>query len=150
MWMTPVLLSVLATQGMHAHAGALRFLALGDSYTIGEGVAEHERWPAQLAARLRADGIDLGTPRIVATTGWTTDELSAAMDTQRFDPPYDLVSLSIGVNNQYRGRDTDNYRQEFVALLERAIMQRSLRRYSLNASSCSHTRRLVVYTVPVQ
>ena len=121
MWMTPLLLSVLATQATQAHPGALRFLALGDSYTIGEGVTENERWPAQLAARLRADGIDLVTPRIVATTGWTTDELSAAMDAQRFDPPYDLVSLSVGVNNQYRGRDTDNYRKEFLALLERAI-----------------------------
>ena len=119
--MPALLCGVLATQGTMAQAGELRFLALGDSYTIGEGVAEAARWPVQLATRLRADGIALSPPKILATTGWTTDELSAAMDQQRFDPPYDLVTLSIGVNNQYRGRDTENYRHEFAALLERAI-----------------------------
>ena len=115
-----VLMGVLASHGAHA-AGALRFLALGDSYTIGEGVAEGERWPAQLVARLRAEGLDLGHPRLVATTGWTTDELASAMQAQPLDPPYDLVSLGIGVNNQYRGRDAANYRSEFADLLDRAI-----------------------------
>jgi lysophospholipase L1-like esterase len=75
----------------------------------------------QLARRLRADGVDLGDPTIVATTGWTTDELSAAMDATTFAPPYELVTLLIGVNNQYRGRSLDNYREEFGALLARAI-----------------------------
>ena len=96
----------------------LQLLALGDSYTIGEGVAEAEaeRWPAQLAHAL-------GTPaaEILARTGWTTDELAAAMAQHVFHPPYDLVTLLIGVNNQYRGRDLANYREEFRALLERAI-----------------------------
>ncbi|MGH8213986.1 MAG: SGNH/GDSL hydrolase family protein, partial [Rhodanobacteraceae bacterium] len=78
-----------------------RFLALGDSYTIGEGVAEHQRWPSQLVARLRAGGIEVADPRIVARTGWTTDELASAMDASRFQPPYALVTLLIGVNNQY-------------------------------------------------
>ena len=96
--------------------GAVSFLALGDSYTIGEGVEEAERWPVQLA---RALGID--PPDILARTGWTTDELAAAMAEHTFHPPYDLVSLLIGVNNQYRGRDLANYRDEFRALLERAI-----------------------------
>ncbi|GAA0724878.1 SGNH/GDSL hydrolase family protein [Dokdonella soli] len=99
-----------------------RFLALGDSYTIGEGVAPQERWPVQLAHRLRADDIAIGEPEIIAKTGWTTDELSAAMDAAAFSPPYALVTLLIGVNNQYRGRDLDNYRAEFGALLARAIM----------------------------
>ena len=63
----------------HAQAGG-RFLALGDSYTIGEGVAPEDRWPAQLARRLRTEGIAIGDPQIIATTGWTTDELSTAMD----------------------------------------------------------------------
>ena len=94
----------------------MRFLALGDSYTIGEGVAEAERWPVQLAQAL---GID--APEIIARTGWTTDELAAAMAQYAFRPPYDLVTLLIGVNNQYRGRDIANYRDEFRALLERAI-----------------------------
>lgn len=99
-----------------------RFLALGDSYTIGEGVAESERWPVQLVARLRGEGIDVADPVIVATTGWTTDELSAAMDAATFKPPYALVSLLIGVNNQYRGRQLDEYREQFRALLQRAVV----------------------------
>jgi len=97
------------------------FLALGDSYTIGEAVREPERWPVQLAAALRAHGIALDAPRIIATTGWTTDELSAAMDDTTFAPPYALVTLMIGVNNQYRGRDLHEYREQFDTLLVRAI-----------------------------
>jgi len=94
-----------------------RYLALGDSYTIGESVAEDQRWPNQLA---RALGI--AQPQIIAKTGWTTDELSAAIDKADPHGPYDLVTLLIGVNNQYRGRDAEQYRHEFVALLNRAIM----------------------------
>jgi lysophospholipase L1-like esterase len=97
------------------------FLALGDSYTIGESVRESERWPVQLAARLREHGVAIDAPRIVAQTGWTTDELSAAMDDSTFAPPYALVTLMIGVNNQYRGRDAHEYREQFDALLLRAI-----------------------------
>lgn len=97
------------------------FLALGDSYTIGEGVAPGERWPVQLAARLRGEGVDVADPQIVATTGWTTDELLAAMDAGMFAPRYDLVTLLIGVNNQYRGRPLDEYRAQFRDLLQRAI-----------------------------
>ncbi len=102
-------------------ATAAPYLALGDSYTIGEGVTAPERWPNQLADMLRRSGVDVGEPEIVAKTGWTTDELSAAMDAHTFSPPYRLVTLLIGVNNQYRGRDLDNYRVEFRKLLERAI-----------------------------
>jgi lysophospholipase L1-like esterase len=97
------------------------YLALGDSYTIGEGVDVGGRWPDQLAEALRKAGIAIADPEIIARTGWTTDELSAAMDQHAFHPPYDLVTLLIGVNNQYRGRDLDNYRAEFRALLRRAI-----------------------------
>lgn len=104
-----------------AHAADVRFLALGDSYTIGEGVESDGRWPDQLAEALRRSGSAVAAPEIVARTGWTTDELAAAMDKHAFDPPYDLVTLLIGVNNQYRGRDLDNYRAEFRALLQRAI-----------------------------
>lgn len=100
---------------------ALRYLALGDSYTIGESVPEAERWPLQLTAALRGSGIDIADPEILATTGWTTDELSAAMDAHHFTPPYDLVSLAIGVNDQYRGRDVEKYARELDALLSRAI-----------------------------
>jgi lysophospholipase L1-like esterase len=99
----------------------LTYLALGDSYTIGEGVAEEDRWPLQLAAALRAEGMALAEPRIIATTGWTTDELSAAIDAAEPLGAFDFVSLLIGVNNQYRGRGVDDYRVEFAALLARAI-----------------------------
>ena len=99
----------------------LRYLALGDSYTIGEGVAENERWPVQLATKLRTQGIPLANPEIIAVTGWTTGELDAGIDRERPQGPYDFVSLLIGVNNQYRGRDLNEYRKQFRDLLERAI-----------------------------
>ncbi len=98
-----------------------RFLALGDSYTIGESVTPAERWPVQLAARLRADGLALAEPVIIARTGWTTDELAAGLEAAAPAGPFDLVSLLIGVNNQYRGRSLENYQAEFAALLERAV-----------------------------
>lgn len=97
------------------------FLALGDSYTIGESVAADLRWPTQLQKTLLAKGIPLGSPTILAKTGWTTDELQTAMDQFKFNPTYDLVSLLIGVNNQYRGRSADQYRKEFTSLLSQAI-----------------------------
>ncbi len=101
-----------------------KYLALGDSYTIGEAVAEDLRWPVQLVARLNRREFHFDPPEIIATTGWTTDELAAAMDAKypagtRAD--FDLVSLLIGVNNQYRGRTLDEYREQFGALLERAL-----------------------------
>jgi lysophospholipase L1-like esterase len=97
------------------------YIALGDSYTIGEGVLPRERWPVQLVRRLRAEGFEVDDPEIIATTGWTTDELWAAID--RASPRGDraLVSLLIGVNNQYRGRSANEYREEFKRLLDRAI-----------------------------
>lgn len=98
----------------------LSWLALGDSYTIGEGVAESGRWPLQLAAALRAEGIDLAEPQLIAQTGWTTDELDAAISAQAPAGHFDLVSLLIGVNNQYRGYPLEAYRSEFEALLQRA------------------------------
>ena len=99
----------------------LSYLALGDSYTIGEGVEERGRWPMQLAQGLREAGIATADPRIIATTGWTTDELAAAMDAAEPLGEWDFVSLLIGVNNQYRGRDVDDYLGEFTRLLQRAI-----------------------------
>ena len=99
----------------------LHYLALGDSYTIGEAVPAAARWPALLARQLRARGVAIEDPRIVAVTGWTTDELSAAMDAATFAPPYDLVTLLIGVNNQYRGRSAGDYRGEFRRMLHRAV-----------------------------
>jgi lysophospholipase L1-like esterase len=95
---------------------APRYLALGDSYTIGESVAPADRFPHQLAREL-----GIAEPQIIAKTGWTTDELNAAIDAANPQGPFDLVTLLIGVNNQYRGRDAEQYRGEFAALLQRAI-----------------------------
>jgi lysophospholipase L1-like esterase len=98
-----------------------RLLALGDSYTIGEGVAPADRWPARLAMRLRQAGIAVDEPEIIARTGWTTDELAEGIARAKVSGPYDLVSLLIGVNNQYRRRDLEEYRLQFASLLTRAI-----------------------------
>jgi lysophospholipase L1-like esterase len=99
-----------------------QFLALGDSYTIGEGVAEHGRWPVQLAEALRREGFAITDPRIIAKTGWTTGELAAAIDAaEPLGDDWGLVTLLIGVNNQYRGEHIDDYGREFTALLDRAI-----------------------------
>lgn len=99
----------------------VRLLALGDSYTIGESVPVSERWPVQLAAALRERGVPAAEPVIVARTGWTTGELLAAIGEQEPSGPFEIVSLLIGVNNQYRGGDLDEYRREFRILLQRAI-----------------------------
>lgn len=95
-------------------------LALGDSYTIGEGVPENERWPNQLAERLRARGKPVDVT-ILARTGWTTHELAQGLRAAQPVSGYDLVSLLIGVNNQYRGLGLDAYRAEFSGLLDHAI-----------------------------
>jgi len=100
---------------------SLTFLALGDSYTIGEAVPEDGRWPMQLARALREEGVSLSDPRIVATTGWTTDELEWGIDSAEPLGTFDLVSLLIGVNNQYRNRSAVAYGSEFHTLLQRAI-----------------------------
>ncbi|GAB5535411.1 MAG: SGNH/GDSL hydrolase family protein [Rubricoccaceae bacterium] len=100
---------------------SMRWLALGDSYTIGEGVEADDRWPHQVAARLRAEGIELATPEIIAVTGWTTDELAAGIDDASPTGPYDVVTLLIGVNDQYRERPVADYREPFRALLNQAI-----------------------------
>lgn len=97
------------------------FLALGDSYTIGEGVAAEDRWPAQLALRLRAAGCPIADPRIVARTGWTADELLDAMGTESLTGKFDLVTVLAGVNDHYRGYGTDRYRRSFEALIGSAL-----------------------------
>jgi len=99
---------------------SIRYLALGDSYTIGESVDEAERWPNQLAAQLDGQGYPIDVT-IIARTGWTTDELWQGIQARELNPPYDLVSLLIGVNNQYRGRDIKEYREQFIFLLNKSI-----------------------------
>lgn len=98
-----------------------KYLALGDSYTIGESVADDERFPAQLVKRLSAEGFDMGDPLIIAKTGWTTDELSAAIKEKNVKDTFNIVTLLIGVNNQYRGRSAEEYRGELKQLIETAL-----------------------------
>lgn len=97
------------------------YLALGDSYTIGESVLESERFPVQLVKRLQADSINIEDPQIIATTGWTTDELLAAIKEKNIKDTFNIVTLLIGVNNQYRGRDAENYRGELKQLIDIAV-----------------------------
>lgn len=99
----------------------MRYLALGDSYTIGEGVQPCERWPELLRDALVRESVPLDSPQMIARTGWTTDELAAAIAAKSPSGPFELVSLLIGVNNQYRGRTCDEYREEFRSLLDQAI-----------------------------
>jgi len=97
------------------------YLALGDSYTIGEGVPLHQGYPYQTVQHLRAAGQQFNAPEIVARTGWTTDELAHTMQTLRLLPQYDLVTLLIGVNDQYRGRSTGEFSVVFRQLLQTAL-----------------------------
>lgn len=99
----------------------LNYLALGDSYTIGERVDESQRYPVILVNKLREEGYHINDPLIIAKTGWTTDELAAGINAKNITGSFDLVSLLIGVNNQYRGRDVNNYRIAFRSLLQQAI-----------------------------
>jgi lysophospholipase L1-like esterase len=99
----------------------MRYLALGDSYTIGESVAESDRWPNQLVDRLKDKGIVWSKPTIIATTGWRTDNLSNAITIAKLKPEYDRVSLLIGVNNQFQGKPIEPYEHEFEELLKNSI-----------------------------
>ena len=98
-----------------------KFLALGDSYTIGQNVQQYERFPAQTVQLLRSQNLNISDPQYVATTGWTTTNLLSA--TKRQNPPkdFDIVTLLIGVNDQYQQRDTAGYREKFSELLNKAV-----------------------------
>lgn len=93
------------------------YLALGDSYTIGQSVPAQERWPLHLANLLSPEGIRVGEPRIIAQTGWTTANLLQQVKAQNLPGGYGLVSLMIGVNNQYQGRSLEEFRTQFKELL---------------------------------
>ncbi|MBL8993926.1 MAG: SGNH/GDSL hydrolase family protein [Spirochaetia bacterium] len=97
------------------------YLALGDSYTVGEGVEPGARFPAQLAKRLAASNIQISSPYLIARTGWTGQDLLSAYAAESFDQPYDLVTLAIGVNNQYQGQHPALFRIELKYLLQAAI-----------------------------
>lgn len=114
----------------------VRFLALGDSYTIGESVEDSLKWPVQLADSLSAAGYQVQTD-VIARTGWTTNELKKGIEEARPDSSYDLVSLLIGVNNQYRGYPIEEYIVGFRVLLKQAI-----------AFANNDTSRVFVVSIP--
>lgn len=108
------------------------FLALGDSYTIGEGVEEMERWPARLCQKM-----NFASPDYIAQTGWTTQDLLEAIDQARVSHFYDWVSLLVGVNNQYRGMSLRQYSMEFEILIFKAL-----------ALSHNRPKRVLVFSIP--
>ena len=112
-------------------------LNLGDSYTIGEAVEIKDRFPMQTIELLKKDGINFSDPKIIARTGWTTDELQQEINNQNIQKRFDFVTLLIGVNNQYRNYSIDEYRLEFRSLLEQALV------YAKN----DH-KRVVVISIP--
>lgn len=115
-------LSACASSSTSMQEPSIFYLALGDSYTIGESVPESERWPVQLAQQMNSEGLNVNTPRIIATTGWRTDQLKAAIEsTKDLRASFDMVSLLIGVNNQYQGKSVESFAPEFEELLQIAI-----------------------------
>jgi lysophospholipase L1-like esterase len=130
MKLLPIILHFLIMNQATKHDIPKTYLALGDSYTIGESLPIYESYPYQTVQLLREKGVQITAPEIIAKTGWTTDELAAAIDHTRLIEQYDYVSLLIGVNNQYRGRKSDEYAMQFEELLKRAI--------SFSANGTSH------------
>jgi lysophospholipase L1-like esterase len=117
-----ITLSFLMTMALNSTAQKQRsFLALGDSYTIGESVPIYESFPYQTVQLLRNKGMSVHAAEIIAKTGWTTDELMAGIERTTFEKSYDIVTLLIGVNNQYRGKEPTIYEQDFEKLLNKAI-----------------------------
>ena len=98
------------------------YLALGDSYTIGQSVSESERYPVQTVKLLNNFGLLFSQPEIIATTGWTTEDLQKAINNYHFkNSVYDIVTLLIGVNNQYQGKSQSEYKEQFTVLLQKSI-----------------------------
>ncbi|MWB95858.1 SGNH/GDSL hydrolase family protein [Flavobacterium sp. GA093] len=119
-------------------AGTVNYLALGDSYTIGQSVCETCRYPAQLVKKLNSTYSNTTFPlKIIATTGWTTTNLLSAINSQKLEPNYDLVTLLIGVNNQYQGREFSLYEKEFPELVLKAI-----------ALARGNKKKVVVISIP--
>ncbi len=133
-----LLISSAATAQSLSIEEKVKFLALGDSYTIGQSVPVTERWPVQLIERLKSEkNFAADEPRIIATTGWRTDQLKAAILNAAITPEsYNLISLLIGVNNQYQGRSAEVYAKEFEELLQMAI------------ALAGHKERVFVVSIP--
>jgi len=116
---------------------SLTYLALGDSYTIGEGLPLYESFPYQAVQLLRKCGYAVAAPEIIARTGWTTGELLQGISRTQLQAPYGILSLLIGVNNQYRGYDPGEYAAEFEVLLKQAI-----------AFTGGRKQRVIVLSIP--
>lgn len=136
---TPSAASSAAASGSSRDAPArpATFLALGDSYSIGQGVAPEERWPERLVALLAGRGVALGPPRVIARTGWTTADLERALAAERPTGPFGLVSLMIGVNDQFQGQSLEGYERRFTGLLAQAV-----------TLAGGEPRRVVVLSIP--
>jgi lysophospholipase L1-like esterase len=132
-----ILLLAMSTTHAQTAGNCRTYLALGDSYTIGEGVPVHDNFPYQAVQLLRGNGLSFCAPEIVAKTGWTTDELQSGIRGKKLLSRYDIVTLLIGVNNQYRGRAVDAYAPEFEDLLKQAI-----------AFAGGDARRVAVLSIP--
>lgn len=111
----------LVDEEVVVYTGPFKYLALGDSYTIGESVDSTTRWPVLLRDALQSEGLSPEGAEVIATTGWTTGNLINAIDNADLQPEYGLVSLLIGVNNQYQGRSLSEYETQFEQLLSKAI-----------------------------
>jgi len=130
-----------------------RFLALGDSYTSGEKVSPSQRWLDQLVQRLKLEGIIISKPTVIAKTGWTSGDLLQAIDKIKITDSFDLVTLLIGVNNQYQNLDPEAYRLEFILLVQRAIrfsksgsnhvIVLSIPDWSVTPFACGQDRRFI-------
>ena len=116
-----LLLIFIVAMNYPQQKNAYTYLALGDSYTIGEKVKTSDNFPNQAVAILRERKLDFKPPAIVAKTGWTTDELEDGIKKSKLQPHYDFVTLLIGVNDQYRGRKVMDYIPQFEKLLQKAI-----------------------------
>lgn len=115
-------LLLILLMGSSLGLSAQDYLALGDSYTIGESVQESERWPNQLAKVLKGTSLEVETVTMIAKTGWTTAELLEGIEISKNTNQYDLVSLLIGVNNQYRGQSLERFETELIQLIKTAII----------------------------
>jgi lysophospholipase L1-like esterase len=133
----PVITNPDTRDKMEQGNDSLRYLALGDSYTIGESVDPSLRYPVQIADSLIERGYSVETPQIIAVTGWTTGDLKAGIKAANPQGSYDLVSLLIGVNNQYRGMDINIYRTEFGELIDQSI-----------SFAGNDTGRVIVLSIP--
>lgn len=112
--------------------GLVRYLAIGDSYTVGEGIETTQSWPSQLKRKLLEEGVEEVELTVVAATGYTTREVTQLVNTAIFDKPFDIISIQIGVNNQYRGESLAQFGEELEDLFEKIASNNYLK----NAKLC--------------